>query len=95
MGVAYFVSAIGGGILWVTAIGWLTLGPLGIIVCLALVFGAAIFLASKEKDEIQKWLAAMWWRQIPVDDKDIPEIMSETAEMDSFNKLMQQGGAAA
>lgn len=94
-GIAYLASMAGGAFLWVAAMGWLTLGPLGIVVCLVLVFGAAIFLASKEKDEIQKWLAAMWWRYIPVDDKDIPEIMPETAEMDSFNKLMQQGGAAA
>ncbi|KLV64580.1 T6SS effector BTH_I2691 family protein [Citrobacter sp. MGH106] len=95
MGIAYLASTTGGTFLWVAAMGWLTLGPLGIIVCLALVFGAAIFFASKEKDKIQKWLASMWWRQIPVDDKDIPEIMPETAEMDSFNKLMQQGDAAA
>ncbi|MFK3663164.1 T6SS effector BTH_I2691 family protein [Scandinavium sp. NPDC088450] len=94
-GIAYLASAIGGSFLWVAAMGWLTLGPLGIIICLILVFGAAIFLASKEKDEIQKWLAAMWWRHIPADDKDIPAIMPETAEMDSFNKLMQQGGATA
>ena len=95
MGIAYLASTTGGTFLWVAAMGWLTLGPLGIIVCLALVFGAAIFFASKEKDKIQKWLASMWWRQIPVDDKDIPEIMPETAEMDSFNKLMQQRDAAA
>lgn len=89
LGVAYLASMIGGGILWAFAMEWIALGPVGIVVCLILVFGSAIFLASKEKDEVQKWLAAMWWRRIPVDDKEIPAMMPETVEMDSFCKLMQ------
>ncbi|EOC0417692.1 hypothetical protein ACI0Z1_002233 [Cronobacter malonaticus] len=95
-GIAYFVSMIGGAFLWASAIAWLALGPLGITICLILVFGSVIFLASKEKDKIQKWLAAMWWRQIPPDDKDAPEVMlTEKMEMDGFNKLMHQEGVAA
>lgn len=94
-GVAYLASATGGGILWASAMGWLALGPLGIIICLVLVFGSAIYLASKEKDKIQKWLAAMWWRAIPSDEKNIPAIMPETVEMDSFAKLMDLEGATA
>ena len=96
VGVAYLASAIGGGFLWVSAMGWLALGPLGIIICLVLVFGSAIYLASKEKDEIQKWLAATLWRKTPPEDKDIPAIMpTSKIEMDAFNKLMQQEGASA
>ncbi|STV59056.1 Uncharacterised protein [Klebsiella michiganensis] len=76
--------------------GWLALGPLGIIICLVLVFGSAIYLASKEKDEIQKWLAATLWRKTPPEDKDMPAIMpTSKIEMDAFNKLMQQEGASA
>lgn len=96
VGVAYLASAIGGGFLWVSAMGWLALSPLGIIICLVLVFGSAIYLASKEKDEIQKWLAATLWRKTPPEDKDIPAIMpTSKIEMDAFNKLMQQEGASA
>lgn len=96
VGVAYLASAVGGGFLWVSAMGWLALGPLGIIICLVLVFGSAIYLASKEKDKIQKWLAATLWRKTPPDDKDIPAIMpTSKIEMDAFNKLMQQEGVAA
>ncbi len=94
-GVAYLASATGGGVLWASAMGWFALGPLGIIICLVLVFGSAIYLASKEKDKIQKWLAAMWWRAIPCDETDIPAIMPETVEMDSFAKLMDLGGTTA
>lgn len=95
-GIAYMASSIGGVFLWVSAMGWLALGPLGIIICLVLVFGSAIYLASKEKDEIQKWLAATLWRKTPPEDKDIPAIMpTSKIEMDAFNKLMQQEGASA
>ena len=89
-GIAYLASTIGGVLLWISAMGWFVLGPFGIMVGLVMVFGSAIFLASKEKDEIQKWLAAMWWRAIPPDDKDIPSIMPEPIEMNSFAKLMGQ-----
>ncbi|WP_336222119.1 T6SS effector BTH_I2691 family protein [Citrobacter amalonaticus] len=96
LGIAYLASLVGGGLLWASAMTWLALGPFGIVICLILVFGSAIFLASKEKDKIQKWLAAMWWRQIPSDDKDTPEVvLTEKMEMDGFNKLMQPEGAAA
>ncbi|MEW9208421.1 T6SS effector BTH_I2691 family protein [Citrobacter werkmanii] len=95
-GIAYLASTIGGGFLWASAMTWIALGPLGIIICLILVFGSAIYLASKEKDKIQKWLATMWWRKIPPDDKDTPEVVpTETIEMNGFNTLMQQEGASA
>ena len=90
VGVAYLVSAVGGGFLWFSAMEWLSLTPFGIILYLVLVFGSAIYMASKEKDKIKKWLAAMWWRAIPPDDKDIPSIMPEPIEMNSFAKLMGQ-----
>lgn len=76
--------------------GWFALGSLGIIIFLVLVFGSAIYLASKEKDKIQKWLAATLWRKTPPDDKDIPAVMpTSKIEMDAFNKLMQQEGVVA
>ncbi|MBJ4956619.1 hypothetical protein JGF37_17110 [Salmonella enterica subsp. enterica serovar Goldcoast] len=96
LGVAYLASAVGGALLWISAMEWLALSPLGIIVCLALVFGSAIYLASKEKDEIQKWLAAILWRKIPSEDKDIPAIMpTSRIEIEAFNKLMQHEGGGA
>lgn len=96
LGVAYLASAVGGALLWISAMEWLALSPLGIIVCLALVFGSAIYLASKEKDEIQKWLAAILWRKIPFEDKDIPAIMpTSRIEIEAFNKLMQHEGGGA
>ncbi|ELE9729721.1 hypothetical protein RM407_003400 [Enterobacter kobei] len=96
LGVAYLASAVGGGFLWASAMGWFALGSLGIIIFLVLVFGSAIYLASKEKDKIQKWLAATLWRKTPPDDKDIPAVMpTSKIEMDAFNKLMQQEGVVA
>ncbi|WP_214086549.1 T6SS effector BTH_I2691 family protein, partial [Photorhabdus heterorhabditis] len=89
LGIAYLVSAIGGGLLFAAAINLITLGPLGIILALMLFFGANIYLEMKKKNEIQKWLAACLWRKIPAGEEDIPAIWPDSRmEMDSFHKLM-------
>ncbi|MEK9495202.1 hypothetical protein V2H77_01765, partial [Photorhabdus sp. P32] len=92
LGIAYLVSAISGGLLFVAAIKLITLGPWGIILALVFFFGANIYLAMKKKNEIQKWLAACLWRKIPAGEGDIPAIWPDSRmEMDAFNKLMTAG----
>ncbi|MFD0707514.1 T6SS effector BTH_I2691 family protein [Photorhabdus akhurstii] len=89
LGIAYSVSAIGGGLLFVAAIDLVTLGPLGIIFALMLFFGANIYLEMKKKNEVQKWLMACLWRKIPAGEEDIPFIWPDSRmEMIAFNKLM-------
>jgi hypothetical protein len=93
LGMIYLTSTVSGALLWAFAMKWLMLGPVGISVCLLLIFSSAIYLISNQNDAIQKWLAAMWWRKIPPEDKNIPvKMLNSKMEMDEFYKLLQQGG---
>ncbi|MBS9439863.1 hypothetical protein EAE91_22745 [Photorhabdus noenieputensis] len=94
LGIAYLVSAISGGFLFVAAIKLITLGPWGIILALVFFFGANIYLEMKKKNEIQKWLVACLWRKIPAGEKDISAIWPDSRmELDAFNKLMTSAEA--
>lgn len=92
-GIAYLISAVSGGVLVYAAL--FSIPIVGLAIALIFAFGSAIYLASKEKDKIQKWLLSMWWRLIPSGEEDVPEIMpTEKMEMESFNQLMSQESVA-
>lgn len=72
---AYFISAAAGGVLVASAlISSLVLGPIGLAIAIAFVLGSAVYIAMQSRDEIQKWLASSWWRQIPDGESDAPAI---------------------
>jgi len=87
---AYFISAAAGGTLVVSAMfSSLALGPVGLAIAIAFVLGSAIYIAMQSRDEIQKWLAASWWRQIPDDDSDAPAIWpTMQMEMSQLQQLV-------
>jgi hypothetical protein len=75
LGTAYFISTLAGGALVASAtITSLTLGPIGLAIAIGFILGATIYIAMHNRDDIQKWLAATLWRQLPVGENDIPGI---------------------
>lgn len=68
---AYFSSAAAGAWLAVAVI-WAT-PVIGTFIAVAILIGAAIYLAFQSRDSIQKWLVQCLWRTIPVDADDAKE----------------------
>ena len=93
LGVAYLASGLAGGALVASAIfGSLSLGPVGLAIAIAFVLGSAIYIAMQSRDEIQKWLAAIWWRQIPDGESDVPAIWpTMQMEMSQLQQLVGGG----
>lgn len=72
----------------------MTLGPAGIAIATLFVFGSAVYIAMQSRDDIQKWLAACWWRTIPAGEDDIPDIwLNSRIEMEQLNEVLGQGEA--
>ncbi|MRT55315.1 hypothetical protein GJV11_04205 [Enterobacteriaceae bacterium RIT693] len=93
LGIAYFASGLAGGALVASAVfGSLSLGPVGLAIAIAFVLGSAIYIAMQSRDEIQKWLAASWWRQIPDGESDMPAIWpTMQMEMSQLQRLVGGG----
>jgi len=86
------ISALAGAALVSSAIfSSLALGPLGLAIAIAFVLGSAIYIAMQSRDEIQKWLAASWWRQIPDGESDVPAIWA-TIQMEMSQLQQLVGG---
>lgn len=90
---AYFISAAAGGVLVTSAVfSSLALGPVGLVIAIAFVLGSAIYIAMQSRDDIQKWLAASWWRQIPDGESDTPAIWpTMQMEMSQLQQLVGGG----
>ncbi|CDL85490.1 T6SS effector BTH_I2691 family protein [Xenorhabdus szentirmaii] len=89
LGGAYIISAVFGGALVTFSIGWLALGPVGIIIVTAIFFGSAIYINSNEKNDIQRWLLSCLWRNIPMEEKNTPAIWAnQKMEMDEYKRLL-------
>ncbi|KLQ21880.1 hypothetical protein ABR34_13800 [Citrobacter braakii] len=90
MATAYFISAAAGGTLVAAAVfPSLVLGPIGLAIAIAFVLGSAIYIAMKNRDEIQKWLAATWWRQIPDGESEVPAVWpTMQMEMSQLQQLV-------
>ncbi|AIR66364.1 T6SS effector BTH_I2691 family protein [Cedecea neteri] len=87
---AYFLSAFSGGTLVISAMfSSLSLGPIGLAIAITFVLGSAIYIAMQSRDEIQKWLAATLWRQIPEGENETPAIWpTMQMEMSQLQKLV-------
>lgn len=94
LAVAYTTSALAGAVLVTSAVFTsLALGPVGLAIAIAFVLGSAIYIAMQSRDEIQKWLAASWWRQIFDGESDVPAIWpTMQMEMSQLQNLV--GGEA-
>jgi hypothetical protein len=95
LGSIYIASALGGSALFAASLNSSVLaflGPIGLLIAITLVFGAAIFIAAYSKDDIQKWLSASLWRKIPDDEQNqgkIPVIwMDRQMEMSELIKII-------
>ena len=52
----------------------------------------AVMANYQSRDEIQKWLAASWWRQIPHSESDVPAIWpTMQMEMSQLQQLVGGG----
>ncbi len=72
---AYFISAAAGGVLVSSSIfSSLTLGPVGLAIAIGFILGSAIYITMHNRDDVQKWLAAILWRQIPGGESNIPDV---------------------
>ena len=50
------------------------------------------YIAMQSRDEIQTWLAASWWRQIPDGESDVPAIWpTMQMEMSQLQQLVDGG----
>ncbi|SUX58174.1 Uncharacterised protein [Citrobacter braakii] len=87
---AYAVSAMAGAALVTSAVFTsLALGPVGLAIAIAFVLGSAIYIAMQSRDEIQKWLAATWWRQIPDGESEVPAVWpTMQMEMSQLQQLV-------
>jgi hypothetical protein len=93
LSMAYFTSTFSGGILVASAIfEFVALGPVGLAIAVSFLLGAAVYIAMKSRDDIQKWLVATLWRQIPEGENETPAIWP-TMEME-ISELQQliEGG---
>jgi hypothetical protein len=90
---AYAISSIAGAALVTSSVFTsLALGPVGLAIAIAFVLGSAIYIAMQSRDEIQKWLAATWWRQIPVGESDVPAVWpTMQMEMSQLQQLVGGG----
>lgn len=95
LGIGYTISAVSGGALTAAAtLSFVTLGPAAIAIATLFVFGSAVYIAMKGRDDIQKWLAACWWRTIPAGEDDIPDIwLNGRIELEQLNDALGQGEA--
>lgn len=71
LSVAYSFSAAAG--IWVAAAIVWVIPVIGTFIAVAILIGTAIYLAFKNRDNIQKWLIQCFWRNIPVDADDTKE----------------------
>jgi hypothetical protein len=72
---AHAISAVAGGALVASSIfSALGLGPVGLAIAIGFVLGSAIYIAMHSRDDIQKWLVATLWRQIPEGENETPAI---------------------
>ncbi|MTD29077.1 T6SS effector BTH_I2691 family protein [Erwinia sorbitola] len=89
---AYFVSALGGGILFFAFMLKITLVPVLIIIAVVLMLGSALYLALNIKNDIQIWLMSCLWRKIPPGDGAIPEIWPTSAiELEELSTALESG----
>ncbi|MTB68299.1 hypothetical protein GKR48_16025 [Providencia sp. wls1943] len=90
----YIISGWWGSFIWASLSPAILafLGPIGLLIAITLVFGAAIFIAAYSKDDIQKWLSASLWRKIPEREQNqgkIPVIwMDRQMEMSELIKII-------
>lgn len=91
---AHLISAVAGAALVTsTVFTSLALGPVGLAISIVFVLGSAVYIAMQSRDDIQKWLAATWWRQIPDGESDVPAIWpTMQMEMSQLQNLL--GGEA-
>ncbi|OAT76255.1 hypothetical protein A9B99_12545 [Mangrovibacter phragmitis] len=91
LAIAYGISVIGGGSLVVSALfSQFALGPVGITIALGVLIGSSIYISLQNKDDIQKWLSACWWRKIPESESNVPEIWpTMEMEMAALEKLIK------
>jgi len=72
---AYTISSLAGFVIVLSAIfSSLALGPIGLAIAIGFILGSTIYIAMHDRDDIQKWLAATLWRQIPVEENETPAI---------------------
>ncbi|WP_455427051.1 hypothetical protein [Dryocola sp. LX212] len=70
----------------------LALGPVGLAIAIGFILGSAIYIAMHSRDNIQKWLAATLWRQIPAEEIEIPAIWPNVQmEMSQLQQLVGGG----
>jgi len=75
LAVAYGLSGLSG--LWLAvAVVW-AIPVIGTFIAVAILIGAAIYLAFQSRDSIQKWLIQCLWRRVPVDTSDSKEKQDE------------------
>ncbi|MDA6077646.1 hypothetical protein O0544_18875 [Edwardsiella anguillarum] len=93
LAIVHAISALAGGALVTSAVFTsLALGPAGLAIAIALVLGSAIYIAMRSRDDIQKWLAAIWWRQIPEGESEVPAIWpTMQMEMSQLQQLVGGG----
>lgn len=105
LAVAYGLSGLSG--LWLAvAVVW-AIPVIGTFIAVAILIGAAIYLAFQSRDSIQKWLIQCLWRRVPVDTSDSKEKQDEyrrreiadlpvwptmEMEMDEFKLALGVGG---
>lgn len=90
LAVAYTTSALAGAVLVTSAIFTsLALGPVGLAIAIGFILGSAIYIAMRSRDDIQKWLAATLWRQIPAEESETPAIWPNVQmEMSQLQQLV-------
>ena len=90
--IAYLSSAIGGGILTYAVFFSVVLSPIWIIIAVALMIGAALYLSLNIKNDIQLWLMRCLWRKIPADEKMTLDIWpTGTMEIEALGDALQSG----
>lgn len=65
LAVAYGLTAVAG--IWLAVAVVAAIPVIGTFIAVAILIGAAIYLAFQNRDNIQKWLVQCLWRRIPVD----------------------------
>lgn len=89
---AYFCSAVGGAILTAAVLFNIVLAPVWVVIAVALMLGAAIYLALNIKNDIQLWFMACLWRKIPSGESTHPVIWpTGSIEIDALSKALQSG----
>lgn len=79
LAIAYGLSAVAG--IWLGVAVVAAIPVIGTFIAVAILIGTAIYLAFKNRDNIQKWLVQCLWRRIPVD------INDTKVEQDEYKKI--------